>query len=327
MRLMKKLGFVILAALAVTAIAGASSAIAEETALCSIDESPCEEGDLVKASTLHLKSGEIGLLHALSTGGSETNILCLSVLSEADYGKPGAPQPIEILSLSFGSCGTEGSGGSHSNCTVTAENLPYEATLLKTGENSGTLEVTDAEAAAFVKCTIFGFIKVECEYEGTGLSFAVDGGTESTNGAFLPEGVAPLVKGGSLCSEESEITLGMLEPLNAVYLAGGQGSNLTVALIGMETVQDLFKLNEKKRVKITNNLGAPINIVSEYLVGPERFSFEGAGCSGQLANTLSCETREIKCVSTTAPPQMFYLVTYELNNVLDHRTLSVKCHP
>lgn len=217
MRYTRAIGLIAVAAAAMMALVGTSSAMAESTQVCTTHQFPCPTS--ITSDTLHLRSGEILLLHGLSSDGSQVNILCLSSLMQVDYGALGRPQAVTILSWTAGSCGTEGSGGSHSNCTVTVLGLPYSATLLKLTLNTGHLEITDADARVHKKCTVFGFIKIECEYSYSGFSFAADGALEGNNGLVLPEGVVtPLVSGGSLCPEEHEITLGTFEALTKGYL-------------------------------------------------------------------------------------------------------------
>lgn len=223
MRSIKTFGLAAFAVLAAMALIGASLAMATSTRLCTTHVEPCGTG--VTKSIFHLKANEIWLLHELKPDGFERNVLCLSVLSEVEYGSLGAPQSVTMLSLEFGSCGTEGSGGSHSNCEVKALHIglgeTWTATLLKTALNLGEFEVTDAEALLRVKCVVFGFIILECEYEVTGSGFHVDGAAAGNNGLLLPEGIILPVASGT-CEEEdlAEITLGTLEPLTAGYVVG-----------------------------------------------------------------------------------------------------------
>lgn len=208
MRIIKTFGLAVVAAVA---IAFPSSVAASNTQVCKNHEEPCSAGNAVSSATLKLKSGEIWLLHSLSSDQSEINILCLSVPLEIEFGALAAPQSVTINSLSYENCGTEGSGGSHSNCEVKVLHLPWSADLLKTALNLGGFEIlsgTGGEPNTFMKCTVFGFIKVECEYSNASYWAHLDGATGTSSSLLLLEGVVPLVSGGSLCKEESEITLG-----------------------------------------------------------------------------------------------------------------------
>ncbi len=93
---LKKLCLAAIAAVAAMASLGTSSATAEETALCSVNQSPCEEGNL--ATAIH---GASGTTWIFST--SLVNVLCLSALAEASALEAGAPQAIDITTLTYAS--------------------------------------------------------------------------------------------------------------------------------------------------------------------------------------------------------------------------------
>lgn len=216
MKSVKTLALTALVAVAALAIVGASPAMATSTQVCATHSEPC--GTAVASSTFHLASGTIWLFQY--RGGEMPDTLCLSVLLTVDYGSLGSPQEVEILAFTLGSCGTEGSGGSHSNCQIEALHLPWSATLLKTTLNEGTFEITDTEAGLFVKCTVFGFVKIECEYNLEQTTYGTHGTAGGNNGLLWEEGILPKIKAGSLCPEEVEITSGTLEPLSASYIVG-----------------------------------------------------------------------------------------------------------
>lgn len=66
-----------------------------------------------------------------------------------------------------------------------------------------------------VKCTIFGFIKIDCLYDGSGLEFEVEGGGKGMLTA--EESPASLKSGGGLCPETSSLD-GLLEALEEIHI-------------------------------------------------------------------------------------------------------------
>jgi hypothetical protein len=219
MRSIKTLGLTIIAAIAVAGFTMATPAMGQfDTALCTAHTGlTCSEGHGVNSLHLALSSeGPYGGIYRLLN--STANVLCLNLLAEAEVGSLGeAPQGQELTftSLNLSGCGT---GSSHTNCTITAEELPvYD--LLKTGLDKGIL--TALNGTTRFKCTIFGFIKIDCLYDATGLEFVFEGG-EGGGTIVAEELPATLKSGGGLCPEESflDYLLEALEPLHVVSSEG-----------------------------------------------------------------------------------------------------------
>jgi hypothetical protein len=233
MRLINMAGLAALAAVAAMAFVGVSSAMAEphKTALCHNAELVCPK--TLTVDETGQKLGQIKLIHMALTEGTvgkmhgsnpSIDILCLSTLAEGHVlglAEGPARQEIHLLSLTFGGCS---SNGGHTNCTIASnasEGNPTLVSVLNEGELLG--KATALNGIVSVKCTILGIFKIDCEYEGAGLSFEVESAehTEGSGNGMLNAEATPLEKlaGGSLCPETSEITEGLLEPLEKpVYL-------------------------------------------------------------------------------------------------------------
>ena len=150
MKPIKMFGLAALAALMAMAFVGASSAMAEETALCSVDEAACEEANTVT----HVHETSVGKATLLSSSNVECNVLFLGDTVEE------LSSPLVIAgTFTYTSCGS---------CTVTEENGPAEIKVLKTSHE--TAQVT-GEGLVHVKC--FGFI--DCYYLGVGLEGTAKG--------------------------------------------------------------------------------------------------------------------------------------------------------
>jgi len=105
----------------------------------------------------------------------------------------------------FSSCGS---------CTVTAEELPIELDLERTGGNIGELKALNGQIQ--VECGVF-----ECTYEAEGLTFGIQGKNGTNGHGMLNLATTPLKKfTGLLCPKESTITEGLLEPLSDTYIMG-----------------------------------------------------------------------------------------------------------
>ena len=177
MKYLKMLGLVSVAAVALTAVAGAGSASAHAT-LCKESTIPCGSS---------YKSGE----HVTATAGTTRftaglEVSCTS--SKATIELTGSGGEGKMTSLTFSGC--TASGGA---CTVTAGGLPYsgQADVSGTGPN-GTLTLASGEAS--VNCPGIG---LTCTYSVTPLNLPIDGGST----AFLTVNGVEMKKtsGGFLC--------------------------------------------------------------------------------------------------------------------------------
>ncbi len=209
-------GLAAIAAVAAMAFIGASSASATSTALCKVNEDPCAAGN--QLSSLHMTNTAGTLGELLAIGGIELTVLCLNILAQAEVLALGSPLSVHTKELNLTNCGTN---AGHNNCTVnTAIKLPL-FDLLKTGANLGQLTALSGEA--LVRCVIAGIIVIDCTYNGTGLSFTVEGalhsGAGTGHGMLTSNGTElPLASGGGLCPEKS-IIHGLLEPLTHTWIS------------------------------------------------------------------------------------------------------------
>jgi hypothetical protein len=209
-------GLAALTALAAMAIVGATSAMATEaTALCKVNQNPCEAANLVTEQHMTLVGN--GVLHGLSP---LFNVLCLSglvlgeVLGLAAAGSGG--QQIHLSKLDFTLCGTN---STHTNCEIKQLVLPLLVDVLKTAANLGT--ATGLNGETLIKCTIPLIGTIDCVYEGAGLGFDVKSAGGTDGHGMLNAEATPVNKtaGSGFCSEESTITTGLLEPLTDTYLS------------------------------------------------------------------------------------------------------------
>jgi hypothetical protein len=218
MRLIKMFGLAALAAVAAMAFVGASSASAT-TALCKVHEVSCSEANQAVLIHAVLTSGTVGRLL-----NSTADILCLEVLVHATILPKANPLLIHILKFLAAKCGTD---ANHNNCTVesnASEALLWLVAILRTALNLGTATINEFEEmqpTTRVKCTIFGFIKIDCTYDGTGLKFEIEGAghTEKAGKGMLTanESPASLKEGSGLCPEEASLD-GLLEPSENLYI-------------------------------------------------------------------------------------------------------------
>ncbi len=206
-------GLVVVAAMA---FVGATSASATTTQLCKVHKEPCPAGSAV--TSIHMVN--VGAVPVLLN--STADVLCLSVLAVGTPLELASPQIVDVTQFTFSNCGTN---AAHNNCTVTALELP-KLSVLKTALNLGTLTAPTGagEGRTNVKCTILGFIKINCDYKGAGLSFGVEGaGHTATAGhgmltslkTSLP--LSESLEGGGLCPSTSSIDA-LLEPLEDTYI-------------------------------------------------------------------------------------------------------------
>jgi hypothetical protein len=182
---------------------GASSAIAETTALCQIDESPCGAGN--GATSLHETSvGKAKLLTSIGT------IECSVLFASTSVGAAGNPQKIEG-NFTYSECKL----GS-SSCTVSEENGP--AGIQVSREGTEKAKVT-GEYLFHPKCT--GFI--DCSFTGTGLAGTFKGplsATQANGEVTISEQSMTKEAGGFLCPKTNKLDI-TTTPLTATYIANG----------------------------------------------------------------------------------------------------------
>jgi len=197
------IGLAALTALMAMAFVGASSAMAESTALCSADESPCKEANVVT----HVHETSVGKAKLLSSvGTTECNVLFLGDTTEAM--EEGAALGV-IGSFTYTNC--ELGGGS---CTATEENSPAEIAVLKEGHE--TAKVT-GEGLVHLVCS--GFI--DCSYNGVGLVGTGKGpllSTQANGEVTLSEQSTNKETGGFLCPKTAKLDI-TTTPLTKTYIS------------------------------------------------------------------------------------------------------------
>ena len=202
MRFAIRCGFAGLAAVAATAFIGAPSASATfSTQLCATNSGLTCGTAATNPVHATLKTGTVGTLLTPSF-----DILCLNVLFNLEALGLANPQ-VAHAQGSLSGCGTN---AAHDNCVKTFIEQPLFH-LLKTGAGQGTLVALSGVELAV--CVIFGFIKIECSYDYTGVELSV-----SDPGILIAE-ETPLtfIEGSGNCPEEATID-GELTTLTATYI-------------------------------------------------------------------------------------------------------------
>jgi hypothetical protein len=186
-RLIKMIGFVAVAAVAMAFI-GAGSAMANgPTALCKVNEEPCAAGNLT--GHVHFESvGEPTLL----TASPKLEIKCLSSLALGDAEALGNPTGITVSALTWTGCYLAPFSGTH-NCTVKTENLGL-IDVLRTAANLGTATALSTEVrvtcGAVINCVFGGASTTGLTVEG-----ALHNGSNSHGNLSAPGISVPKVKG------------------------------------------------------------------------------------------------------------------------------------
>ena len=209
MKKIKMLGLTVVAALTAMALVGVSSAMAESTALCSEDASPCPAGKLV--SHVHeVTSGHAKLLTSITT--VECNVLFLGDVSTK--GLLGNPLAISG-NFTYTNC--------LNGCQATELNGPTTITVLKEGVE---LSKVTGEGLVLVNCSLFG---LHCTYVGTGLVghglgpllTAKEEPKGAVNGEVRTEGVETKKDPKdelSFCPSTSKLDI-LVAPLTATYIS------------------------------------------------------------------------------------------------------------
>jgi hypothetical protein len=204
----KMLGLAAMAALLAMAFVGASSAMAENTTLCTGDGSGC--------GITHVHETSVGKAILLSSETTECEALFLGDVTKNELEEPitlGAPLRI-LGTFAYTNC----NGG----CTAKEENGPTEIQVLKTGTELGTVTSGSGTWAGLVNvtCTIF---KISCKYVGEGLKGHALGPLTSSqvNGSVTLSGQVTKEEGEkSLCPNEGKLDI-TTTPLEKVYIALG----------------------------------------------------------------------------------------------------------
>jgi hypothetical protein len=189
MKSIKMLGLATFAALMAIAISAASSAMAETTVLCGLDEGVCGNNQII----VHAHGGTLAGAPATLLN-SIGNITC-DVLSLGSGSGLGAPEAVTGNST-FSNCKRSGT----ENCTVTEINGPSTGNVLKEGHE--TAKVT-GEGEVKVKCGSF----INCTYNGEGLVGTAKGPllSASANGEVVTSEQTVHKVSGFLCPSEAKL--------------------------------------------------------------------------------------------------------------------------
>jgi hypothetical protein len=206
MKSIKMLGFATFAVLMAIALLGTSSAMAETTQLCKVDQGPCEAGNVVSHIHEQTLTGSPSTL--LSSLGS---VLCAALFLGDSLGA-GAPLVIHGH-FTYSNCVRDKTGGGTENCTASEVSTDSLINLLKL--STETADVTVA-GKVNVHCGIF----INCTYNGTGLAGTTKGPliASSENGE-VTFSEQTLSKESGLCPETGKLDL-TTTPLEAIYISG-----------------------------------------------------------------------------------------------------------
>jgi hypothetical protein len=197
-RSLKMFGLAALAVLMAMAFVGASSAMAENTTLCSTDPA----GSCTAIAHVHAVSvGKAKLLSSIGT--SECNALFSGNVTKAGV------DPL-VIEGGFTYTNCEFNGGS---CTAKEENGPAEIKVSKEGHE--TAKVT-GEGLVHLVCGS----SINCSYNGTNLVGTAKGpllSTQENGEVTLSEQAVTKEVGGLLCPKIAKLDITM-SPLSATYL-------------------------------------------------------------------------------------------------------------
>jgi hypothetical protein len=156
---------VLVAALTLVVLVTGGGGAASATQLCKTTD--CSEvyeaGQALEASLVEATTSTFE-----TVGGT---IVCAESAAKGETtAKSGEPLPAKISSLTFGGCGL-----GEANCTVTAVNLPYNASFKETGEGNGTMTISSGGSGnpgVQAACEL----GITCTATAEQLQFAVTGG-------------------------------------------------------------------------------------------------------------------------------------------------------
>jgi hypothetical protein len=190
----KMFGLAALTALMAMAFVGASSAMAEPTALCKADESLCSAANTIS----HVHEESVGKAKLLTSfGTTECNVLFLGDTEEAT----GEGATFTVTgTFTYTNCVLGGS-----SCTATEENSPAEIQVLKEGHE--TAKVT-GEGLVHLVCGK----SIDCSYNGVGLVGTARGPllsaqTPDNGEVTISEATTNKETGGFLCPKTSKLDI------------------------------------------------------------------------------------------------------------------------
>jgi hypothetical protein len=211
MKPIKMLGLTALAALMAMAFVGASSAMAETTALCKKDENPCSGGNLI----MHVHETTLSRAILLGSPKVECSVLFLGVTASSYveiegvliYQSQTLANPLQIVGkFTYTQC--------TNFCTVKEEGaLLATIKVLKTGSE---LAAVTGESLINLSCP-FG---IECFYNGEGLEGHALGALTSggTGAVTLSEQETTKESGSGICPEEGFLDI-TTHPSELTYIS------------------------------------------------------------------------------------------------------------
>ncbi|HEU4392547.1 MAG TPA: hypothetical protein VFR04_02795 [Solirubrobacterales bacterium] len=229
MKLPLRIALVLVGVLAITAI-GTGSASA--STLCMVNKSSCAAEDVVEKGIV-MPAGSEGTSRFVF---GSTEVSCGPTLSAkvtdvgGEEGGKAKPVKAEVTALSFGSCFGKPWGAP---CSITAQNLPYNAEFTGSG-GSGSFVMTGAPARFSVKCEfptvincVYSAGKMEMSFTGKELYATTSGFNISSLSAVE----------GSPCPAPSEwftSSYSWLSP-TSMYIVGGPAPTPIVRLCKVKT--------------------------------------------------------------------------------------------
>lgn len=193
MKYAKMLGLAVMAAMALSAIAGASTASATE--LCSVNAAGCSGGTMYPAETVvsaQLKTGAVAELTS-----PITNVTCKKSTTSGKTTTTGSATETvlgQITALTFTEC-TDTAG---EKCTAEAVNLPYKGEIHATGSGNGTLTVSSSGKGNPGATVVCGLV-INCTFSTALASLSVTGG----NPALAVANKIGLNLAGGICPTEA----------------------------------------------------------------------------------------------------------------------------
>ncbi|HET7484984.1 MAG TPA: hypothetical protein VFJ64_06350, partial [Solirubrobacterales bacterium] len=223
-----------LAAIASVAFALPSAAAAGETSLCSADQNPCEEANIIT----HVHETSVGKAILLASPKIECLVLFLGeVVGEGETGQ------VEIEgNFTYTSCG--------SGCTVTEQSASSGIEVSKTGHEIA--EVT-GKGEVHVNC-----IGINCYFDGEGLVATAKGlllSTAANGEVSLQEQTVHKTK-GNFCPSTAKLDI-TTTPLSGTHISGGltaTSTSISTSLTGGGKEGTEITVPEGTKVKDTATL-------------------------------------------------------------------------
>lgn len=214
MKAIKMLGLAALAAVMTMAFVGATSAMAETTGLCMVDESSCATANLV--TTVHAASvGKLKLLTSLGT------VECSSLFS-GSVQETGAPMVV-TGKYTYTTCAL-----GETSCTLAEENGPSIIKILKEGHETATVT---GETLLHLVCGK----TIDCTYNTAGTKGTAKGPLLATQeyGEIILAEQTLTKEAGLLCPKTTKLDV-TSSPLTAAYITSSTPLRMTCLDVGAE---------------------------------------------------------------------------------------------